>query len=514
MQSLSLYFTLITLLWIYWLWTRRKFYSLFLKLRGPLGYPFIGMAHHLIRREEVLSKLSEYNKIYGPVWCSWMGPYPFVVISDPVIAQEVLLSPNCVNKCFIYNGLDYTVGSSLFSLKEPRWSVHRKIFNPAFNHKVLLSFIPLFNEEVDALVLTLDKYAGNGPVDLMQNIQTYTLCLATRTTMGGMSIDRDQFEKTLVQSYQSALENTADVVFSPWLKCEFLQRIRGKQKKYSRAKMDINRFIRKLVNAQLSTDDSDERSPDNSLFIDIAIENFKCNRFTRTSVDTECGAIVFGVRNASSGSSTSSIANFLAFISYKQAFETTANSIVYTLMLLAMFPNCQEKVYEELLSEFPEMGNLDITYNNTQSLIYMDMVLNETMRVLAPVPLVARETMNDIKLSNGVTLPTGVQIAIDIFNMHRRKDIWGPEADTFNPDNFLSANMQNKHSYAFIPFTKGLRYCIGWKYALLSTKITLAKLLRNYKFTTDFKFENLKFVEDITLKLQKLPLFTIERRNE
>uniref|UniRef100_D3TPD9 Cytochrome P450 n=1 Tax=Glossina morsitans morsitans TaxID=37546 RepID=D3TPD9_GLOMM len=512
MQSLSLYFTLITLLWIYWLWTRRKFYSLFLKLRGPLGYPFIGMAHHLIRREEVLAKLSVYNQMYGPVWCSWVGPYPFVVISDPVIAQEVLLSPNCVNKCFIYNGLDYTVGSSLFSLKEPRWSVHRKIFNPAFNHKILLSFIPLFNEEVDALVLTLDKYAGKGPVDLMQNIQTYTLCLATRTTMGGVSIDRDQFEKTLVQSYQSALEHTADVVFSPWLKCEFLQRMRGKQKKYSRAKMDINRFVRKvgfhsirlrvnlrialtstcfkLVNAQLSTDDSGERSPDNSLFIDIAIENFKCDRFTRTSVDNECGAIVFG------------------------AFETTANSIVYTLMLLAMFPNCQEKVYEELLSEFPEMGNLNITYNNTQNLIYMDMVLNETMRVLAPVPLVARETMNDIKLSNGVTLPSGVQIAIDIFNMHRRKDIWGPEADTFNPDNFLSANMQNKHSYAFIPFTKGLRYCIGWKYALLSTKITLAKLLRNYKFTTYFKFENLKFVEDITLKLQQLPLFTIERRNE
>ncbi|KAL9888682.1 cytochrome P450 313a4 isoform 2-T3 [Glossina fuscipes fuscipes] len=428
--------------------------------------------------------------MYGPVWCSWVGPYPFVVISDPVIAQEVLLSPNCVNKCFIYDGLDYTVGSSLFSLKEPRWSVHRKIFNPAFNHKILLSFIPLFNEEVDALVLTLDKYAGNGPVDLMQTMQTYTLCLATRTTMGGMSINRDHFEKTLVQSYQSALENTADVVFSPWLKCEFLQRMRGKQKKYSSARMDINHFIRKLVNAQLSINDSDERSPDNSLFIDIAIENFKCDRFTRTNVDNECGAIVFG------------------------AFETTANSIVYTLMLLAMFPNCQEKVYEELLSEFPETGNVNITYNNTQNLIYMDMVLNETMRVLAPVPLVARETMNDIKLSNGVTLPSGVQIAIDIFNMHRRKDIWGPEAETFNPDNFLSTNLQNKHSYAFIPFTKGLRYCIGWKYALLSTKITLAKLLRNYKFTTDLKFEHLKFVEDITLKLQKLPLFTIERRDE
>uniref|UniRef100_A0A1A9X1I7 Cytochrome P450 n=1 Tax=Glossina brevipalpis TaxID=37001 RepID=A0A1A9X1I7_9MUSC len=391
-----------------------------------------------------------FNKIYGPMWCSWLGPYPFVVISDPVIVQEVLLSPNCINKCVIYDGLDYTVGTTLFNLKEPKWSVHRKIFNPAFNHKILMSFIPLFNEEVHHLMLTVDKYVGNGPADLMRTMQTYTLYVATRTTMRSMLMNRDQFERTLVQSYQ----------------CCF-----------------------KLVDEQLLSADNDERSPDSKYFIDIAIENFKSDRFTRANVEHECGAIVFG------------------------AFETTANTIVYTLMLLAMFPNYQEKVYEELISIFPETGNFNVTYNNTQNLIYMDMVLNETMRVLAPVPLIARETTNNLKLSNGVTLPSGVQIAIDIFHMHRRKDIWGPEADSFNPDNFLSANIHSKHSYAFIPFTKGLRYCIGMKYALLSIKITLAKLLRNYKFATDFKFEKLEFIEDITLKLREVPLLAIERRN-
>lgn len=130
-------------------------------------------------------------------------------------------------------------------------------------------------------------------------------------------------------------------------------------------------------------------------------------------------------------------------------------------MLLAMFPEYQEKAFEELVSIFPEGGNFEVTYANTQEMVYMDMVINESMRVITPVPLVARENTQDLKLSNGQVLPAGLQLCINIFAMHRRKDIWGPDADNFNPDNFLPSNINDKHPYAFIPFTKGIRNCIG-----------------------------------------------------
>ena len=53
---------------------------------------------------------------------------------------------------------------------------------------------------------------------------------------------------------------------------------------------------------------------------------------------------------------------------------------------------------------------------------------------------------------------------------------------------------------------------IGWKYGLLSAKITLAKLLRNYRFSTSFKFEDLWYVEDITMKLKNYPHMAVEHR--
>jgi len=51
MLTWTLWSGLLFLLWLYFLWSRRRFYLLTLKIPGPLGYPILGMAHWLMRRE-------------------------------------------------------------------------------------------------------------------------------------------------------------------------------------------------------------------------------------------------------------------------------------------------------------------------------------------------------------------------------------------------------------------------------------------------------------------------------
>lgn len=47
---------------------------------------------------------------------------------------------------------------------------------------------------------------------------------------------------------------------------------------------------------------------------------------------------------------------------------------------------------------------------------------------------------------------------------------------------------------------------------MISMKITLAKIILNFKITTSFAFEELEFQEDITLKLKKYPKLEFEIR--
>lgn len=66
-----------------------------------------------------------------------------------------------------------------------------------------------------------------------------------------------------------------------------------------------------------------------------------------------------------------------------------------------------------------------------------------------------------------------------------------------------------------LPFySGGPRNCIGFKYALMSMKIAVAHLIRNFHFTTDLKLEDLRLQIDITLKLINKHLVRAKERND
>lgn len=135
--------------------------------------------------------------------------------------------------------------------------------------------------------------------------------------------------------------------------------------------------------------------------------------------------------------------------------------------MLAMHPEWQDRVYNEItsvLSTDDDDDDATLSYEQINQLVYLEMVLNETMRVLPLICLVFRVVSNESeKLSNGIVLPVGQIIALDIYRLHRSKAVHGPEADRFNPENFSPENVQQRHPYAFIPFTKGQRLCLGKK---------------------------------------------------
>lgn len=109
-------------------------------------------------------------------------------------------------------------------------------------------------------------------------------------------------------------------------------------------------------------------------------------------------------------------------------------------------------------------------------------------------------------------MPTGSNIAIPVFHVHRSKKIWGEDAEEFRPERFEPEEFDKIPPYAYLPFSKGPRICPGTKYAMNSMKVTLAYLMRNFKVSSTLKLKDTEFEFAVLLGIHSKCMVTLEKR--
>lgn len=124
--------------------------------------------------------------------------------------------------------------------------------------------------------------------------------------------------------------------------------------------------------------------------------------------------------------------------------------ISHTILMLAMHPKFQDRVFDELQSVCNSVDE-DITYETISKLQYLEMVIKESMRLFPIAPVLGRNCLADTKI-NSCTIPKGTCIGIVVYHLHRNPNVWGPDAEDFNPDHFLPDQIANRHPYTYLPF--------------------------------------------------------------
>lgn len=181
-----------------------------------------------------------------------------------------------------------------------------------------------------------------------------------------------------------------------------------------------------------------------------------------------------------------------AFVFFLAGFDTSMWLLVAFSYELALNPTIQQNLIEEIDATCKSVGGEEITYQNLSQMKYLDMVLNEVLRLHSPAVFVDRLCSKDFLLSDGenvkVQFQKGNVIWVPIYCFHHNSDYF-PNPEQFDPERFNDENKKNINPAHFIPFGTGPRACIGNRFAIMEAKVMIFYLLKHFNLNVSSKTE-------------------------
>lgn len=169
----------IVLVLLTFLWSRRRFYDLAWKIRGPLGFPLVGVGLEIRNGVDMLKFMRKCKANFGSPAVSWLGPDCILYVSDAETMKTILTSECCLDKGNIYKFMEYAVGKGAFTSNCPLWNERQKILKPAFHKQILSSYNGIFNDEGNSFIDLLSENVGK-KMEIYENLKKFALSVACR----------------------------------------------------------------------------------------------------------------------------------------------------------------------------------------------------------------------------------------------------------------------------------------------------------------------------------------------
>ncbi|WP_412063330.1 cytochrome P450 [Rubrivirga sp. IMCC45206] len=156
--------------------------------------------------------------------------------------------------------------------------------------------------------------------------------------------------------------------------------------------------------------------------------------------------------------------------------ETTATALAWTWLLLAQHPDAEARLHAEV-----DAVDGDLSLASLADLPYTRAVFAESLRLYPPAWAVGREAARDTSLG-GHPVPRRSTVLFAPLHLHRDEQFWDAP-DAFLPQRHLRAN--DRHKFAFVPFSVGRRGCVGERFAWAEGTLVLAAIARRWRLVLD-----------------------------
>ncbi|XP_072563267.1 cytochrome P450 4V8 isoform X2 [Paramormyrops kingsleyae] len=445
-------------------------------------YPILGNA--LYFKSSAGVQLTEQFK-KEPLMKLWIGPVPFLVLFHAENVEMVLNNPKHMDKSYVYRFLHPWLGTGLLTSTGDKWRNRRKMLTPTFHFSILTEFLEVMNEQAEVLMGKLEKAAGQGPFNCFNHITLCALDIICETAMGKKIYAQSNQDSEYVRSVYKMSDIIIRRVRMPWYWPNFVYRLLGDGKEHDRSLKVLHSFTESVIREReeyISNNESDSESDEGSrkrrAFLDMLLKTTDehGNKLTPKDIQEEVDTFMF------------------------EGHDTTAAAMNWAIHLLGSHPEVQRKVQQELQEVF---GSSDrpVNMDDMKKLRYLECVIKESLRLFPSVPMFGRSICEDCVIK-GYKVPRGANAIIIPYALHRDPRYF-PEPELFRPERFLPENSTGRHPYSYIPFSAGLRNCIGQRFALMEEKVVLSYILRYFNIEAMQKREDLKPIGDLILRPEK-----------
>ncbi|KAL6259147.1 hypothetical protein P5V15_009069 [Pogonomyrmex californicus] len=447
-------------------------------------------------QEDLWKFLRVYSEYYYPIWKLWLGPCHFgmvlVSICHPHDLEKILSNTKQhIAKSYLYGLLHSWLGTGLLTSEGTKWHKRRKILTPTFHFNILKQFVEVLIEEGNNITQSLKNIKGSTIDDLTSLISHHTLNAICETAMGTSLHEMNEFQA----QYRQAIHKMGEIIMyrflNPWLisdiifnltsigrrqtKClkilhSFTEKIIAERKQYHERADE--RYLKNFANNinEIEEDDKEMTGMKKKrlAMLDLLILEARTNEMSDRDIREEVDTFIF------------------------EGHDTVAMALTFAILLLAEHKDIQECVRKEVNAIMQANdGKLSMSALNNMS--YLERCLKESLRLYPSVPYMMRVSSEDVKLQSYL-VPSGTTLFLNIYSAHRDPNFW-PNPEIFDPDRFLPEKIQNRHPYSYIPFSAGLRNCIGQRFAMLEMKAIITPLIYN------FYLEPIDYLKDVRLKL-------------
>lgn len=357
------------------------------------------------------------------------------VISDPEGMNDVLVRN--ANK-FTKTAIDARIlgpatKEGLLSVHGEQWKRQRKSVAPIFRKRHMEDLAPLIAEVIESFKVRID---ARPKLDLSTAMADLTFDVLAKALLGdpkGLDRDRLKVATRAVVTGAGTLRPDDLLPLPRWVPRPISPR--------------GSRALKRLKQAA----------------DDLIVER------TQNPADDLVGLLI-GAENLSQRERRDNLIGF--FIA---GHETTALTLTWALYLLGRHRPTQERVRAEVTAV---CGDGPMTYAQLDDLVFTRAVIDETMRLYPPAPLLNREPQVDVEVL-GRTLKPGETVLLNNYVMHRTERLWDNPL-LFDPDRFLRDPSLRSKGAPFMPFGAGPRICVGAAFAIMEAVMVLGTLARDY----------------------------------